>query len=96
MIATVVSDGFLKRRSDHYRELCKKIEIFISKFYLFTNQALEDGVINTDELAQSEALMKEWNSLLNNHKTIIKQDNITINDQLKLLTEKVNQLQKLK
>ena len=98
IISGLISDGILNRKKEHFKNICNKISIFISKFYLFTNQILADGIINDEELRACEKLQSEYNSLLNEHKEVIKKEENTarllIEDQLKLQTEKLEVLTK--
>ncbi len=65
---------------------------------MFTNQVLADGIINEEELKECEKLQSEYNSLLSDHKEIIKKEEHTakqlIENQLKLQTEKLELLKK--
>ena len=96
LISVIISDGFIKRRSDHYKHLRNKIEIFIGKFYHFTNKALSDGIVTADELSECDSLMKEYNHILNSGEEAIMTDNRNVQDQLKLITRQIQELKKLK
>ena len=99
LIAVIISDGFLNRRSNHYKDLTNKIKIFIAKFYHFSNKALSDNIITDDELSECEILQKEYNNILNNHREVIHKDNKNVNqlieNQLKLITTQMQELKKL-
>ena len=100
LISALISDGILSRKKEHYKAICNKIEIFISKFYHFTNRSLADEIITKEELDECEILQKEYNNILNNHREVIKTENknvnILIENQLKLIQKEIKEMKKLK
>ena len=75
MISHLINDGIIKRKRDHYRDVSKKIESFLDKFYIFSVKANQDGKIDYEEMKEYNQLLVEYNTIQDTHKVEInKQD----------------------